>query len=812
MYSMLIADTPAPCVLGPPRCCSCAPCCSHPRFHQQQPGGLLAYGRGGGDDDVLGAALLPGTINKGDDEGGLLHPVARHCGTWTRAPSKTPSSYTIDGPVVGGGGLGIAVGGGAQPGGVPATLFIGHNSFWTANPGKLVYGSPYTMVTLASLVVRADAGTLGTSANEWQNRHRASSHVKKNLLSDHILAPCDYGSASQRWYFLDPPKGDAPTGQIISSRGSIAGATCLDVAGAKTAVVFDACNQKDATPNQNWLLLNDTQQLFSTLSGTRFGRWPRECAEAGADGTVFLRACNSSVAAQKWQYNSTTLQLSSGSRCVGSVKGPAPYHGPPYHAEQNLSAATVVVSTDHVNLTLWVVPNASRPAVAILSLTNCGNYSRRFSLELNTTATYNLPTLSGTLPGINSSLRMTAPASPSVWVSRNSVKDPDQPLVITTCVYGGQQSWSQLFAVSDSGALTLAAENTNYYAPEVARCLRHRSVDGLATVAPCNGSAEQAWQLTAEHQIRHLATNSCLVTGARDFTVKASLTCVTNNNTQWKRLDVGQHAAGAASLAAFRLVNPASGKCLTVAEPNPQVFGAVGLTATTKTAAAAAATRGSINGSADYKRSSALSVMLGAGARAEFVLTVSVLDEFKNHTQRETLLTAVDTARELAGSSAAMADAVQVHSEWWGSFWNRSAVDLGPRYKTLEAWYYGMQYMMAAGTAHSEVAPGLWGPWVTNDSPGWSGDFTTDYNFEMPFQSVASENRPELMMPYFDIIELHTPLAQWRGTMKVWSDQGVRTVPAVVQNSFSEWCQVNPSCAANFSGWEWPSHVPYSEE
>ena len=83
---------------------------------------------------------------------------------------------------------------------------------------------------------------------------------------------------------------------------------------------------------------------------------------------------------------------------------------------------------------------------------------------------------------------------------------------------------------------------------------------------------------------------------------------------------------------------------------------------------------------------------------------------------------------------------------------------------------------------------------------------------EMPFQSVASENRPELMKPYFDIIELHTPLAQWRGTMKVWSDQGVRTVPAVVQNSFSEWCQVNPSCAANFSGWEWPSHVPYSEE
>ena len=76
----------------------------------------------------------------------------------------------------------------------------------------------------------------------------------------------------------------------------------------------------------------------------------------------------------------------------------------------------------------------------------------------------------------------------------------------------------------------------------------------------------------------------------------------------------------------------------------------------------------------------------------------------------------------------------------------------------------------------------------------------------MAFQSVASENRPELMLPYFDIVELHTPLARWRGTMKVWG-AGSMGLHGIYEGSFAGWCDAVPGCAANFSGWEWPSHV-----
>lgn len=76
----------------------------------------------------------------------------------------------------------------------------------------------------------------------------------------------------------------------------------------------------------------------------------------------------------------------------------------------------------------------------------------------------------------------------------------------------------------------------------------------------------------------------------------------------------------------------------------------------------------------------------------------------------------------------------------------------------------------------------------------------------MPFQAAASENRPELMMPYFDIVEMHTPLALWRGSMKIWEGPK-HGLPGLQEGGFSGWCGVSRNCSANFSGWEWPSHV-----
>jgi hypothetical protein len=110
---------------------------------------------------------------------------------------------------------------------------------------------------------------------------------------------------------------------------------------------------------------------------------------------------------------------------------------------------------------------------------------------------------------------------------------------------------------------------------------------------------------------------------------------------------------------------------------------------------------------------------------------------------------------------------------WWAAFWARSAIAL-PQSPMIEAFWYGSQYATAAMTASTEMLaqtngkktgffghlyikciilprqardkhrestqkrarflagllppPGLYGPWVTTDSPGWNGDYTLDYN------------------------------------------------------------------------------------
>eukprot|EP01052_Picozoa_sp_SAG31_P018107 SAG31_NODE_1268_length_9068_cov_6.241164_8_plen_1170_part_00 len=606
---------------------------------------------------------LPARVaQKNDDRTGGIHPASRHRGIWSRPPVKTPSDYTIDGPIVGGGGTGVAVGGGHS--GVPAVLYIGHNSFWSSNPGEFVFDNPYTMISLASVTVRV--------ANESR-----SEDLTVSATASRILSACDPGAASQRWYFLQPPQGDAQTGQLLTSQqGSASGATCMDVADAQTAVVFDGCNAHDTTPNQNWLLINETQQLFSTLSGTRFGKWPRECAEAATDGTVSLRACNASIAAQRWKYNIVTRQLeTTNHRCVD--RAPAPPPGLSYHAEQDLATATVSVQTDFINMTLRAMPNASRPGIALLQLTNTGHAARKLALQLATTTTYGLPALAGVSPA-------TARASPTAWVSRNGVRDTDNPLTVTTCVYGGQQSWTQLFAVGPDGALTLSRLNRNAYEPTLPRCLRRRSDDGLATVAPCNGSVEQAWVLTgtAESQrVRHTSlVSSCLTVTLPSKKVEATEAACAANTSEfaaWSRFkDAGS------TPSSFRLVNHRTGKCLTVNEPSPQVFGAVGLTAVDNYELT------NLNSSTDGNLSSEVSVTLAAdGGSAEFVLTVAVLDGFKGHSQEDTLHLAVDTGQQLAGAAVAVEQLHVQHSEWWENFWNRSMVDLGPDYHALEGFY-----------------------------------------------------------------------------------------------------------------------------
>eukprot|EP01049_Picozoa_sp_SAG25_P013721 SAG25_NODE_2207_length_1837_cov_1.774453_1_plen_445_part_10 len=74
-------------------------------------------------------------------------------------------------------------------------------------------------------------------------------------------------------------------------------------------------------------------------------------------------------------------------------------------------------------------------------------------------------------------------------------------------------------------------------------------------------------------------------------------------------------------------------------------------------------------------------------------------------------------------AEAANASAMRIeHSAWWRRFWNASSVDLGPRRQTLEAWWYGMLYLLGSASRVGEVVPSLFGPWVIKDPPSWVDD------------------------------------------------------------------------------------------
>jgi len=85
---------------------------------------------------------------------------------------------------------------------------------------------------------------------------------------------------------------------------------------------------------------------------------------------------------------------------------------------------------------------------------------------------------------------------------------------------------------------------------------------------------------------------------------------------------------------------------------------------------------------------------------------------------------------------------------FWSHYYNQSAVFL-PDTADVEAFWWGAQYYMAimspsdSTLTRRPLAPpsGLYGPWVTEDNPGWNGDFTLDYNQESQFFGAWTSNR-----------------------------------------------------------------------
>jgi hypothetical protein len=107
-----------------------------------------------------------------------------------------------------------------------------------------------------------------------------------------------------------------------------------------------------------------------------------------------------------------------------------------------------------------------------------------------------------------------------------------------------------------------------------------------------------------------------------------------------------------------------------------------------------------------------------------------------------TMVTAVVTTNDLARSNGSTEEDVisaaeqmlgrvttrtgvaalrQQHIQWWTRFWNASSVELGAERRTLEGFWYGMQYMAGSMNRAGKQAAGLWGPWIQSDDMNWNG-------------------------------------------------------------------------------------------
>ena len=103
-------------------------------------------------------------------------------------------------------------------------------------------------------------------------------------------------------------------------------------------------------------------------------------------------------------------------------------------------------------------------------------------------------------------------------------------------------------------------------------------------------------------------------------------------------------------------------------------------------------------------------------------------------------------ARAAALNESELAKLNAAHRQWWKGFWSESFVEIGD--PELERFYYTSHYIMACTARSGKVAPGLYGVWVTTDHPSWNGDYTINYNHQMPYWGLYAANHISTTDPY----------------------------------------------------------------
>ncbi len=149
------------------------------------------------------------------------------------------------------------------------------------------------------------------------------------------------------------------------------------------------------------------------------------------------------------------------------------------------------------------------------------------------------------------------------------------------------------------------------------------------------------------------------------------------------------------------------------------------------------------------------------------------------------------------------------HLDWWEKYWTKSYVSLND--DLLEKFYYGALYVLGCSSREGKVAPGLAGPWHLHGPACWSNRYTLDYNFEANWWGVYSSNRPELALPYYDVILKLIPagrqLAKEHGTKGI-----LFGVNAHAWGGFTDTRTLNMKGNASLAALNFTKHYRYTRD
>jgi hypothetical protein len=152
----------------------------------------------------------------------------------------------------------------------------------------------------------------------------------------------------------------------------------------------------------------------------------------------------------------------------------------------------------------------------------------------------------------------------------------------------------------------------------------------------------------------------------------------------------------------------------------------------------------------------------------------------------------------------------QTHQKWWADFWCKSFIEIPD--KLIEKHWYGALYILACCSRGGKAAPGLWGNWITTDTPAWHGDFTLNYNFEAPYYIVYSSNHAELAAPYYNAIQDFLPKGREMARTHGWKGAHYPTHIgpwALMTEGWQDWGQRSD---AAYAALNFISHYEYTRD